>query len=58
MARLICWLRQYGRIIYPAVSQAAYKLKWGIDNIEPEYIIGFPLSFQAIWDLLVLTRSL
>lgn len=58
MARLVRWLRQYGRIIYPAASQAAYKLKWGIDSIEPEYIIGFPLSFRAIWDLLVLTRSL
>jgi lysylphosphatidylglycerol synthetase-like protein (DUF2156 family) len=58
MARLVSWLRQYGRIIYPAASQAAYKLKWGIDNVEPEYIIGFPLSFRAIWDLLVLTRSL
>ncbi|BAP54538.1 hypothetical protein THII_0241 [Thioploca ingrica] len=58
MARLVRWLRQYGRVIYPAASQAAYKLKWGIDSIEPEYIIGFPLSFRAIWDLLVLTRSL
>jgi lysylphosphatidylglycerol synthetase-like protein (DUF2156 family) len=58
MARLVHWLRQYGRIIYPAASQAAYKLKWGIDSIEPEYIIGFPLSFRAILNLLVLTRSL
>lgn len=58
MARLVRWLRQYGRMIYPAASQAAYKLKWGIDRVEPEYIIGFPLSFRAIWDLLVLTRSL
>jgi lysylphosphatidylglycerol synthetase-like protein (DUF2156 family) len=58
MARLVRWLRQYGQVIYPATNQAAYKLKWGIDSIEPEYIIGFPLSFRAIWDLLVLTRSL
>ena len=58
MAQLVRWLRQYGRVIYPAASQAAYKLKWGIDRVEPEYIIGFPLSFRAIWDLLVLTRSL
>lgn len=58
MAKLVRWLRQYGRIIYPATSQAAYKLKWGIDLVEPEYLVGFPLSFRAIWDLLILTRSL
>ena len=58
MAKLVRWLRRYGQIIYPAENQAAYKLKWGIDHIEPEYIAGFPLSLRAVWDLLILTRSI
>jgi hypothetical protein len=36
----------------------AYKLKWGPTVIEPEYLACRPLSLRAIWDLLVLTRSL
>jgi lysylphosphatidylglycerol synthetase-like protein (DUF2156 family) len=51
-------LLQYGRAIYPAASQVAYKQKWGPDVREPEYVAVKPLSFRAIWDFMVLTRSL
>jgi hypothetical protein len=53
----IQWLRQYGQKIYPADSQAAYKMKWGTDVIEREYVAVRPISFRAVFDLLLLTRS-
>ncbi len=60
--RLFAWitrkLRRYGSAIYPADSQAQYKLKWGIDHTECEYVAARPLSLRSIWDLLLLTRSL
>lgn len=58
MARLCGWLYRYGRLIYPAQSQAAYKRKWGTHIVEPEFIAGFPLSLPAVWALLQITRSL
>lgn len=51
-------LARYGRLVYPAQSQADYKRKWGPDLIEPEYVAAQALSLRAIWDLLRLTRSL
>lgn len=51
-------LRRYGARVYPAESQAGYKMKWGIDLIEREYIAARPLSWRAVWDLLTLTRSI
>jgi lysylphosphatidylglycerol synthetase-like protein (DUF2156 family) len=58
--RLAAWavrqLYRRGRVVYPAESQAHYKLKWGPD-IEREYIAARPLSIRAIVDLLLLTRS-
>lgn len=56
--RAIALLYRYGRVIYPAQTQADYKRKWGPDLIEPEYVAARPLSLRAIWDLLRLTRSL
>lgn len=50
-------LRRYGASIYPAESQAGYKMKWGIDFVDREYIAARPLSWRAVWDLLTLTRS-
>src|SRR5262249_50825850 len=50
-------LRRYGRIVYPARAQAQYKLKWGPDVRETELVACRPLSLRAVWDLLVLTRS-
>jgi lysylphosphatidylglycerol synthetase-like protein (DUF2156 family) len=54
-ARLL-W--RHGQAIYPAQSQAGYKLKWGPDYIEREFIAFRPLSLLAILDLLTLTRSI
>lgn len=60
-SKLLAWilrmLARYGSFIYPAVSQAEYKLKWAPDVIEPELVAARPLSLRAIVDLLVLTRS-
>jgi lysylphosphatidylglycerol synthetase-like protein (DUF2156 family) len=57
MSRLIHGLRKYGRKIYPADSQAAYKMKWGTDLIEREYVAVRPITLRAVFDLLLLTRS-
>ena len=60
--RLAAWairrLYRWGRIVYPAESQAQYKLKWGPQILEREYLAARPLSLRAIADLLLLTRSL
>jgi len=61
-SRLAAWavraLHRYGAPIYPAASQARYKLKWGPDIIEREYVAARPLSVRAVVDLLRLTRSI
>lgn len=61
-SRLLSWLLRmlwrYGSAIYPAQSQVAYKLKWAPDYAEPEYVAARPLSFRAVADLLLLTRSI
>jgi len=51
-------LRRWGGFIYPADSQAQYKLKWAPDIVEHELVACRPLSLRAIVDLLILTRSL
>lgn len=51
-------LARYGAALYPAVSQAQYKIKWGPDIVEPEYLAARPLSARGVFDLLRLTRSL
>lgn len=60
--RFIAWLirklYQYGKAVYPAKSQSEYKIKWGTDIIEPEYIAARPFSLRCTWDLLRLTRSI
>jgi lysylphosphatidylglycerol synthetase-like protein (DUF2156 family) len=60
--RLAAWavplLYRYGGAIYPAASQVQYKLKWTPDIIEREYLAARPLSVRAVFDLLLLTRSL
>lgn len=57
MERIIQWLRKHGRKIYPAESQAAYKMKWGTNVMEREYLAIRPVTFRAVFDLLLLTRS-
>lgn len=54
---LIRKLYCHGAAIYPAETQAQYKLKWGIEFIEREYIAARPLSMRAAIDLLWVTRS-
>jgi len=49
-------LYRYGSALYPAASQAQYKLKWGPDIVEREYIAARPLSIRAVLDLLRLTK--
>jgi len=58
MAWLARILRRHGRFLYPADSQAAYKLKWGPGILEREFIAARPLALRAVFDLLRLTRSL
>jgi hypothetical protein len=50
-------LRRRGQAIYPSDSQASYKLKWGPDIVEQEYVAARPLSLRAVIDLLMLTRA-
>jgi len=57
-AWVIRMLGRYGKIVYPAQSQVKYKLKWGPDLIEREFIACRTWSVRAIVDLLILTRSI
>jgi lysylphosphatidylglycerol synthetase-like protein (DUF2156 family) len=60
-SRLLHWfvlkLRTHGQAVYPSDSQAAYKLKWGTDILEQEYVAAHPLGIRAVVDLLMLTRA-
>ena len=60
-SRLAAWiigkLGRWGGAIYPAEDQVRYKQKWAPDLVEAEYLAFRPLSLRAIWDLLVVTRS-
>ena len=49
-------LAEHGSAIYPAASQLAYKEKWALDQVQPEYV-GFQgrVSIGALWSLLRLT---
>jgi lysylphosphatidylglycerol synthetase-like protein (DUF2156 family) len=57
VARVVALLSRYGSVLYPASSQAAYKLKWDPQIIEPEYF-AFQGRFRldCLWQLLRLTR--
>ncbi len=61
-SRIAAWavrqLRRHASLIYPADSQAQYKLKWGPEIVESEYIAARPLSARAIIDLMLLTWSI
>jgi len=58
LAWVIKMLGRYGKHVYPAQSQVKYKLKWGPDIIQREFIACRSLSLRAIVDLLILTRSI
>jgi len=61
-SKLASWLvrrlRRHGAALYPAESQARYKLKWAPDVVEREYLAARPISVRGIVDLMVLTRSI
>ena len=50
-------LRTHGQSLYPANSQASYKLKWGTDILEREYVAARPLSLRAVFDFGTLIRA-
>jgi lysylphosphatidylglycerol synthetase-like protein (DUF2156 family) len=58
LAWLLRALLRWGRALYPARSQADYKLKWAPDLVEREYIACRPFSLRAVLDFLLVTRSL
>jgi lysylphosphatidylglycerol synthetase-like protein (DUF2156 family) len=58
LSRAVDLLERHGSAVYPAQTQVEYKLKWGPQLIETEYLAGRPLSLRAVFDLLLLTRSL
>lgn len=55
---VITMLGRYGKSIYPAQSQVQYKLKWGPNIIEREFIACRALTPRAVLDLLLVTRSI
>ena len=57
LARVIRLLGRHA-FVYPARSQAEYKLKWAPDVIEREWIAFDRVSLGAVWALLAVTRSL
>jgi lysylphosphatidylglycerol synthetase-like protein (DUF2156 family) len=62
-SRVCSWLvralARHGGAIYPAESQAQYKLKWDPQTIVPEYV-AFEGRFRwsMAWRLLLLTRAI
>ena len=56
-ARIIRLLADKGSSIYPAADQLAYKLKWGPDLIQPEYVaFEGGISPRAVLSLLRVTN--
>jgi lysylphosphatidylglycerol synthetase-like protein (DUF2156 family) len=56
--RIITFLADHGAAIYPAADQLAYKEKWGLDLIQPEYVaFQGGVSLPAVWNLLRLTNA-
>jgi lysylphosphatidylglycerol synthetase-like protein (DUF2156 family) len=56
--RIIRFLADHGARIYPAADQLAYKEKWGLDEVEPEYVaFQGGIRPRAMWALLRLTNA-
>lgn len=58
MSRTVDALARYGAAVYPAQTQVSYKLKWGPQLVETEFLAGRPFSMRAVIDLMLLTRSI
>ena len=58
-AHILRFLAKHGSAIYPAASQLAYKEKWGLDLMQPEYIaFQVGISLRRLWSLLRVTNAL
>ena len=58
VARILQFLAKHGSAIYPAASQLAYKEKWGLDRVQPEYIaFQGGISLRRVWSLLRVTNA-
>jgi lysylphosphatidylglycerol synthetase-like protein (DUF2156 family) len=56
--RILRLLAAHGSAVYPAADQLAYKQKWGLDLVEPEYVaFQHRLTAGSVWDLLRLTNA-
>jgi len=57
-ARILQFLAKRGSAIYPAANQLAYKEKWGLDLVQPEYIaFQGGISLGRLWSLLRVTNA-
>jgi len=57
-ARILRFLAKHGSAIYPAANQLAYKEKWGLDLVQPEYIaFQGGISVRRLWSLLRATNA-
>jgi lysylphosphatidylglycerol synthetase-like protein (DUF2156 family) len=57
-AKVIRLLADHGSAIYPAADQLAYKDKWGLDLVQPEYVaFSGGVTVRAVWSLLRLTNA-
>ncbi|MEP7177937.1 MAG: DUF2156 domain-containing protein [Pseudonocardiales bacterium] len=56
--RILRFLAEHGSAIYPAADQLAYKEKWGLNLVQPEYL-GFQggISLRGVWNLLRVTSA-
>ena len=55
---LLRFLAAHGSAIYPAADQLAYKEKWGLDLVQPEYIaFQGGISVRRAWNLLRVTSA-
>jgi lysylphosphatidylglycerol synthetase-like protein (DUF2156 family) len=56
--RIVRLLADHGSAIYPAADQLAYKEKWGLNLVQPEYVaFQGRVSVGAVWNLLRLTNA-
>ena len=58
VALILKFLAKHGSAIYPAASQLAYKEKWGLELVQPEYIaFQGGISLRRVWNLLRVTNA-
>jgi lysylphosphatidylglycerol synthetase-like protein (DUF2156 family) len=57
-ARILQLLAKHGSAVYPAADQLAYKEKWGLDLVQPEYIaFQGGISLRSLANLLRVTNA-